>query len=59
MPYVLLVGEIKIYMNGFVLNVSCPGLILTNCIFQIDDHTHVLMFKPPSFAMLPMNENDS
>lgn len=59
MPYVLLVREIKIYMNGFVLNVSCPDWILTNCIFQMDDHNHVLVFKPLSFAMLPVHENDS
>ena len=44
-PYVLLVEEIKISINGIVFNVSGPDCFLTNCISQVDDHTHVLMLK--------------
>lgn len=44
-PYVLLVGEIKFSINGIVFNVSGPDCFLTNCISQVDDHTHVLMLK--------------
>ena len=45
-------------MNGVVFNVSCPDCILTNCISQVNDHTHVLVLKQPSFVMLPVHAND-
>ena len=47
MLYVLLVGEIKISMNGIVFDVSFPDCILTSCVSQVDDHTYVLVLKQP------------
>lgn len=58
MLYVLLVGEIKVSMNGIVFDVSFPDCILTNCVSQVDDHTHVLVLKQPSFVTLPVHGND-
>ena len=49
---------LKLLVNGFLFNVLCPDYILTNCISQVDDHTHVLMLKQPSFVMLPLHAND-
>lgn len=58
MSHNLLVKKIKISMNGFVFNVSCPDFILTSCISDMDDHTNVLVLKQPSLIVLPMPVND-
>lgn len=41
-----------------MFDVSCPNCILANCISLVDDHTHVLVFKQPSFVMLPIYVHD-
>lgn len=43
MPYVLLVGEANISINGSMFNVSCLNCILTNCMSQMDNCIHVMV----------------
>ncbi|XP_036084424.1 uncharacterized protein LOC118609352 [Rousettus aegyptiacus] len=54
-PHVLMISGINVTMRGGNFYVTCYDCILTNCISFVPEGTTIMVFRQPSFVMLPVN----